>query len=416
MYAIKVELKLNNAEKTLMNQHIGFSRFCYNYALSIYNQLDHKQYKGGSSKKIDLIKKIFTNITKKNPDFSWTKQMSSRVYQNAFRALKSAFSRHWKGLGSWPKFKKKKHPGSFTVDSSNGVILQEGGQRLKLPTLGIFRTTEAIPKCVSQTYTVSKRGERYYVSFAINAELIPPMSHEVFEPVGIDVNLSEGKYCVISDGTMVTFPKPLKAAITKLGKLQYRNRNKQLGNRKQKILPSNNARKYYKKLARLHKKIADTRNDFLEKLTTSLARKYRHIKLETLNLKGMMANGKLALHIADASFYKFKTLLINKADSHGGFVESVNQWYPSSKLCSNCGHKKSDLKLSERVYKCEKCNSILDRDLNSAINLKLAAGEHITNRVGSTRIKACGHDTADGHGKSCNARKQEANTKVDNFG
>ena len=416
MYAIKVELKLNNKEKTLMNQHIGFSRFCYNYALSIYNQLNHKQYRGGSSKKIDLIKKIFTNVTKKNPALAWTMSMSSRVYQNAFRALKSAFSRHWKGHGGFPKFKKKKHPGSFTVDSSNGVILQQGGCQVKLPTLGTFRTTEAIPKCVSQTYTVSKRGERYYVSFAIDAELIPPMNHEVFEPIGIDVNLTDGKYCVISDGTMVTFPKPLKAAITKLKKLQYHNRNKQLGNQKEKISPSNNARKYYKKLARFHKKVADSRNDFLEKLTTDLARKYRYIKLETLNIKGMMANGKLAMHIADASFYKFKTLLQNKVLTHGGNVDSVDQWYPSSKLCSNCGHKKLDLKLSDRVYCCDECGFYLDRDLNSAINLKLATEEHIINRVGSVRINACGHETADGHGKSSNTRKQEVNTEVDNFG
>ena len=416
MYTIKVELKLNNSEKTLIERHIGFSRFCYNYALSIYNQLDHKQYKGSSSKKIDLIKKIFTNITKKNSDFAWTIGMSSRVYQNSFRALKSGFSRYWKGLGGKPKFKKKKHPGSFTVDSSNGVILQEGGHRIKIPTLGIFRTTEAIPKCVSQTYTVSKRGERYYVSFCVNAELIPPIQHKVFEAVGIDVNLSDGKYCVISGGTMVTFPKPLKAAITKLEKLQYHNRNKQLGNRKQKVSPSNNAKKYYNKLARLHKKVADARNDFLQKLTTKLAREYRHIKLETLNIKGMMANAKLAMHIGDASFYKFKTLLLNKADTYGGFVESVDQWYPSSKLCSNCGNKKLDLKLSERVYQCEQCNLILDRDLNSAINLKLATEEYITDRAGSTRIYACEHDTADGHGKSSNARKQEVNTKVDNFG
>lgn len=78
MYAIKVELKLNNREKTLMNKHLGFSRFCYNYALSIYSQLDHEEYPGGSSKKIDLIKKIFNNLTKKNPDFAWANEMSSR--------------------------------------------------------------------------------------------------------------------------------------------------------------------------------------------------------------------------------------------------------------------------------------------------------------------------------------------------
>ncbi len=412
MYAVKVELKLNNAEKTFINRHIGFSRFCYNYALSLYQQIDHKQYKGGSSKKIDLIKKCFTNVTKKNPDFAWTKQMSSRVYQNSFRALKTAFSRYWKGSGGLPKFKKKKHPGSFTVDSSNGVMLQSGGKKVKLPTLGTFRTKEPIPKCVAQTYTVSKQGERYYVSFSINAELIPPIQHEVFDPVGIDVNLTDGKYCVISDGTMVTFPKPLKVAITKLEKLQYHNRNKQLGNRKQKVSPSNNSRKYYKKLASLHKKVADARNNFLQKLTTDLARKYRHIKLETLNIKGMMANSKLAMHIADASFYKFKTLLENKAKSHGGIVESVDMWYPSSKLCCKCGSKKEDLKLKDRLYKCARCNLSICRDLNSALNLALATEEYITNRVGYTRINACGHVSSEGRGNdiSNDVKKQEINS------
>ena len=377
-----------------MNQHIGFNRFCYNYALSIYNQLDHEEYKGGSSKKIDLIKKIFTNLTKKNPDFSWTKTMSSRVYQNAFRALKTAFSRFWKGLGKRPVYKKKKHSGSFTVDSSNGIRLQFGGYSISLPTLGIFRTTEAIPKCVAQTYTVSKRGDKYYVAFAINAELIPPIQHEVFEPVGLDVNLTDGKYCVLSDGTNIAYPKPLRSAKTKLRKLQYRNRNKQLGSIKDRVPLSNNARKYGSKLAKLQKQIADQRNDFLQKLTTDLARKYRHLKVETLNISGMMANSKLAFHLADASFYKFKTLLQNKAKTHGGVVESVDMWFASSKLCSSCGAKKTDLKLKDRIYSCD-CGLTICRDLNSAINLKNTPLDKIVARVGSTRSNACGLSSAD---------------------
>ncbi len=410
MYAIKVELKLNNKEKTLMNRHLGLNRFCYNYGLSIYEQLDHQQYKGGSSKKIDFIKKVFTNVTKKNPEFEWTKTMSSRVYQNAFRALKTAFSRYWQGLGKRPAYKKKKHPGSFTVDSSNGVILQEGGYQIKLPTLGTFRTKENIPKCVAQTYTVSKKGNKYYVAFAINAELIPPICHEVFEPVGLDVNLTDGKYCVLSDGTNIAYPKPLKAAKTKLRKLQYRNRNKQLGNKKQGIPASNNARKYYQKLAKLQKQIADQRNDFLQKLTTQLAKKYRHLKLETLNIKGMMANCQLAFHLCDASFYKFKTLLENKVKVYGGTVESVDMWFASSKLCSSCGKKKIDLKLKDRTYNCD-CGLSICRDLNSSINLKNAPLDKIVARVGSTRSNACGHDTADGRGS-----KQEVNTVVNNYG
>ena len=386
MYGIKVELKLNKKEKNLMNQHIGFSRFVYNYGLSIYNEINHQEYKGGTSKKLDLIKKLFTNVTKKNPEFAWTKQMSSRVYQNAFRNLKNAYSRYWKGLGKRPRYKKKKHPGSFTIDSSNGVILQESGKQVKLPTLGTFRTREAIPKCVAQTYTVSKRGDKYFVAFAINAELIPPIQHQVFKPIGLDLNLTDGKYCVLSDGTEITYPKPLKAAITKLRRLQYHNRNKQLGNKRQGIYASNNARKYYRSLAKLQKKIADVRNDFLQKLTTDLARKYRHLKLETLNIRGMMANHKLAFHIADASFYKFKSLLEAKAVIHGGIVESVDMWYPSSKLCSQCQQKKTDLKLSDRIFNCSspRCQPIC-RDLNSSLNLANAPLDKIVSRIGSVR-------------------------------
>ena len=385
MYAIKVELKLNNREKTLMNQHIGFSRFIYNYGLSIYNQIDHQELKGGTSKKLDLIKKVFTNVTKKNPEFAWTKKMSSRVYQNAFRNLKKAYSRYWQGLGKRPRYKQKRHPGSFTVDSSNGVILQQGGKQVKLPTLGTFRTQEDILKCVAQTYTVSKRGDKYFVAFALNAELSPPISHQVFEPVGLDVNLTDGKYCVVSDGTEVTYPKPLKAAITKLRRLQFHNRHKQLGNRKKGIPASNNARKYYRKLAKFQKKVADRRNDFLQKLTTDLARKYQHLRLETLNIKGMMANHQLAFHLADASFYRLKSLLLNKAITHGGVVESVDMWYPSSKLCSQCGSNKTDLKLSDRVFHCSSGCKPICRDLNSSINLANAPEDQIVNKIGSAR-------------------------------
>lgn len=407
MYAIKVELKLNNREKTMMDRHIGYERFCFNFGLSLYNQLDHKKYKGSSSKKIDLIKKVFTNYVKTLPEYIWTKTLSSRVYQNAFRNLKTAFTRFFKKLGKYPRYKRKKDKLSFTVDSSNGVILQEGSKKIKLPTLGVFRTKEIIPKCVSQTYTISKKGDKYYVAFSINAELIPPIQHEVIEPVGLDVNLTDGKYCVLSDSTEIAYPKPLKAAKTKLRKLQYHNRNKQLGNRQTGQKASSNARKYYKKLAKLQKEVADKRHDFLQKLTTNLARKYQHIKVETLNISAMMKNHKLAFHFADASFYKFKTLLENKALSHGCIIESVDTFYPSSKLCSQCQRKKTDLSLLDRMYRCDSpfCQPIC-RDLNSAINLKNAPINKIVNRVGSTRINnACGHDTANGHGL-----KQEANS------
>ncbi len=151
-------------------------------------------------------------------------------------------------------------------------------------------------------------------------------------------------------------------------------------------------------------RVSKKRNDFLQKLTTDLARKYRHIRLETLNIKGLMQNKKLAFHFADASFYKFKRLLQNKALSYGGIVESVNMFYPSSKLCSQCQRKKTDLKLKDRIYVCSnaKCKPIC-RDLNSSLNLANALPEYIIDKIGSVRPEyACLQEVADNLGRSRN--------------
>lgn len=123
MYAIKVELKLNNKERTLMAQHAGFARLVYNYGLYLYESIDHKQYKGGVDKKLGIIKKILTNYTKKQSENAWMNQMSSRVYQHALMNLATAYKNYFKGLGDYPVMKRKKDKQSFTVDSSNGVVL-----------------------------------------------------------------------------------------------------------------------------------------------------------------------------------------------------------------------------------------------------------------------------------------------------
>ena len=206
----------------------------------------------------------------------------------------------------------------------------------------------------------------------------------IFFGIGLDVNLTDGKYCVLSDGTEIAYPKPLKKAITKLRMFQYHNRHKQFGNRRKDILSSNNAKKYFQKVAKLHKKVADQRNDFLQKLTTFLAKKYYWLKIETLNISGMMANHKLAFHVADASFYRFKELLTHKMSIYGGYLESIDQWYPSSRLCHQCGNKKTDLTLKDRLYICDNpdCKPVC-RDWNSAKNLEQAESEWIKDRIGS---------------------------------
>lgn len=152
---------------------------------------------------------------------------------------------------------------------------------------------------------------------------------------------------------------------------QWHNRNKQNGNRKQRIRASNNARKYYLKSAKHHARIANQRRDFLQKTTTEISRKYAHIRIEDLNVQGMIANHKLAAAIADLGFYEFRRQLEYKAPMFGTRVELVDQWYPSSKQCNKC-HRIQAMPLVERVFVCGECGHTIERDLGAAINLKHA--------------------------------------------
>jgi len=390
MYAIKRELKLNNQERTLMAKHAGFERVVYNYGLSLYSQLDHKEYKGGSSKKISAIKKVLTNYTKKQPEFAWMHELSSRVYQNAFQALQTAFNRFFKGLADYPTFKRKKDSNSFTVDNSKGVVLLNSGKKIKIPTLGTFRLAEPLDaRYVTQTFTISRKGDRWFVSFSVDAEKLPPLYHEKTK-VGIDLGVK--CFATLSDGTSYDAPKPLKKAKTKLAKLQWRNRNKQLGNVRKGVRKSKNAAKYYIRLGNRHGKIANQRRDFLQKTTTEISRKYSVIRIEDLNVQGMIANHKLSAAISDLGFYEFRRQLVYKQENYGTRVELVDRWYPSSKMCSCCHHVQP-MPLSERVFNCQRCGDSIDRDINAAINLMQAPLDKIGRAT--PKSNACGEEGAD---------------------
>ena len=155
MYAIKRELKVNNKEANWLDQCAGFSRFVYNYGLWIMKaSWEFYHVKASDSKRLNAIKKVFTNVTKKSAELAWCNNYPSRIYQNAFRNLAKAFSR-WRDpllKAQMPKFKKKRHQCSFTVDDCNGKRLLFAGKQINIPTLGWFRLKEAIPyNCISQT-------------------------------------------------------------------------------------------------------------------------------------------------------------------------------------------------------------------------------------------------------------------------
>jgi len=356
MFAVKRSLKLNNQEATLMAKHAGFRRVVFNFGLSLRTQM-YSEGQFTDSKVLKEVKKVLTNHVKKQPEFAWMNQLSSRVYQNALIDLKDAFSRYRSRKAGHPKFASRRDGQSFTVDSSHGKVLLNAGKTIKIPTLGTFRLFEPL-ECgfVSQTFTISKEGSHWFVSFSVDAERLPVRQPE--SSVGIDVGIKS--FATLSNQQVFYAPKPLKQAKTKLATLQ-RKASKQ-------VRGSQNQRKTYNKISRLHARIARTRLDFLHKLTTYLAKTFKLIKIENLNVQGMMANHKLAGAISDLGFYEFKRQLDYKCLMYGANLVLVDQWFPSSKTCSNCGTKK-DMPLSIRIFECPACGISLDRDWNASLNI-----------------------------------------------
>jgi len=357
MFAVKRALKLNNNEATLMARHAGFRRVVFNFGLSLRTQM-YSEGKFTDSKVINEVKKVLTNYVKKKPEFGWMNQLSSRVYQNALIDLKDAFSRYRSGSSGHPKFASRRDGQSFTVDSSNGKVLLNAGKTIKIPTLGTFRLFEPL-ECsfVSQTFTISKEGNRWFVSFCVDAERLPVPQPE--SSVGIDVGIKS--FATLSNQQVFDAPKPLIAsAKTKLATWQ-RQASKQ-------VKGSKNQRKTYNKISRLHARIARIRLDFLHKLTTYLAPTFKLIKMENLKVKGRMANPKLAGAISDLGFYELKRQIDYKCRMYGARLVLVDQWFPSPKNCSNCGSKK-DRPLSVRTFDCPACGISLDRDFNASVNI-----------------------------------------------
>lgn len=274
MFAIKRELKLNNVETSLMRGNAGFKRFVYNYGLELLTaSWSFEDVQASDSKRIDAIKKVLTQVTMQRPEYAWMKLYPSTVYQSAFIDLKNAFSRWRKGISDFPKKKLKKKGDSFTLYKTAGIYLEKGkpalpftnqvvinpGKLIKLPALKELRLKERIDfMCSSQTFTVSRTADKWFVSFTLDAEKIPSIIHPI-EKLGLDLGAKTLATC--SDGTFYDMPLTTKKAKIKLGKLQWRNRKKTLGNKKLKIRASSNAKKYYIQLSRQHAHIANIRQD-----------------------------------------------------------------------------------------------------------------------------------------------------------
>jgi len=298
------------------------------------------------------------------PENPWYYEVSKCAPQYALRDLRKAWDDCFSKKKGAPRFKKKgRSNDSFELD---GTIKVTDLKRIQIPRLGVLRTYETLPVGYRpKNVTISRQADKWFISFKVETDIAEPQEQD--NPVGVDLGLL--RFATLSTGEEIDSPRPFKRLQEKLAKLQFLNRNKQIG--------SANWKKAQIKIARLHARIANIRKDFIHKVTSQLAKNHSTIVIEDLNVSGMMKNGKLSKAIADSGFYEFRRQLEYKTKLYGSKLEVVDRWFPSSKTCFNCGSKKDSLPLSVRTYKCG-CGWECDRDLNAALNIVRAACPEFT--------------------------------------
>ena len=379
--AVKVALDPTPRQRDLLASNAGGARFAYNTMLAhVKEQLQYNESVTANDKvEVDWTQYALRRWWNANKDAlaPWWGENSKEAYSYAAECLGKGlknFSTSKKGKRKgrkvgFPKFKSKSsHKDAFAYTTGFRQPSYSDANALVLPRIGRVHCMENVYRRVGDgrvlRITVSKKAERWFASLTV--EFPDDRAKYIKNPdtiVGVDLGVKS--LATLSDGTVVENPKYYKQSQRKLRKAQ-----KTLSRR---IKGSNRREKARVHVAKLQANIANQRNDCLHKLITKLVRTYGGICIEDLNVQGMMKNHRLAKSIADASFYEFRRQLEYKAFENGNIVYIADRFYPSSKKCSSCGSVKAKLDLNERTYYCDHCGLVIDRDLNAAVNLMLAA-------------------------------------------
>jgi putative transposase len=352
---------------TYFNKACGIARFTWNWALAKWES----NYKEGKKTNALELKKEFNSL--KEEQFSWVYEVTKYASQQPFIYLQRSFQGFFNKRTKYPKYKKKGIHDSFYIGGDQLKII---GKKVKIPNLGWVRLREPLRfEGKINGATISRSGDRWFISVSVETDYHPALC-ESQASVGVDLGIKN--LATLSDGKTLSNPQPLRNKLRRLKRLQ-----RQLSKRK---IGSQNRIKIKKKISKLHHRISNIRSDNLHKLTTQLTENYKKIVIEDLDVSSM-AKHQLARSIMDSGWYEFRRQLNYKANLRGNLVFIADKWYASSKRCSSCGHCKTELLLSERIYRCSQCHMEKDRDLNAAICL-----EQLINTVSSTEINACGQD------------------------
>lgn len=368
--AYKFRIYPTKIQIDFLNKQFGAVRFIYNYFL---NQRDTQFKETGKSDSYYTQTKALKSM-KGQEEFKWLKEINSQTCQQALQCLDAAYLKFFRKETAFPRFKKKKNYQSFCVPQhfkilEKGIIIPKLKSQIKCK---FYR--EIIGEVKSLTISKTLTG-KYFVSILVEQKNEYKQTSE--GKIGIDLGIKD--FVTLSDGTKYSFSVSKKTK--KLKKLQHYYSKKQKGSKRKEKLRL--------RIARLNEKIVNSRRDFQHKLSTKLTNEYQTICLESLRVKNMMKNHKLARAIGEASWYSFVNMLQYKGKWKGCDIIQIDQFYPSSKTCSCCNWKKENLKLSERSWICPKCGKIHDRDINAAKNI-LTYGLSLKSISSGTEDYKCG--------------------------
>ena len=373
--SFKTEINPTEEQKARIRKTIGTCRYVYNFYLG-HNKVLHdngEKFMTGKSFSLWLNNEYIPD----NPDKTWIREVYSKAVKKSIEDGCTAFTRFFKHQSDFPKFKKKgKSDVKMYFVRNNPKDCQCERHRLKIPTLGWVRIKEKgyIPTTkdgyMIRSGTVSVKAGRFYVSVLVE---IPDINIDNNSNEGIGIDLGLKDFAIVSNGK--TYRNINKSAGLKKLEKQLIREQRSLSRKYENLKKGEstqraNIQKQKLKVQKLHHKMDNIRTDYINKTIAEIVKtKPSYITIEDLNVKGMMKNRCLSKAVASQKFYEFRTRLKAKCDENGIELRVADRFYPSSKTCHHCGSVRKNLKLSDRIYRCE-CGYVADRDLNAALNLK----------------------------------------------
>ena len=373
--SFKTEINPTEEQKVRIRRTIGTCRYVYNFYLGHNKALHDNGEKFMTGKDFSLW--LNNEYIPNNPDKTWIREVYSKAVKKSIEDGCTAFTRFFKHQSDFPKFKKKgKSDVKMYFVRNNPKDCQCERHRLKIPTLSWVRIKEKgyIPTTkdgyMIRSGTVSVKAGRFYVSVLVE---IPDINIDNNSNEGIGIDLGLKDFAIVSNGK--TYRNINKSAGLKKLEKQLIREQRSLSRKYENLKKGEstqraNIQKQKLKVQKLHHKMDNIRTDYINKTIAEIVKtKPSYITIEDLNVKGMMKNRCLSKAVASQKFYEFRTRLKAKCDENGIELRVADRFYPSSKTCHHCGSVRKNLKLSDRIYRCE-CGYVADRDLNAALNLK----------------------------------------------